>query len=37
MTMKDEYLRLMLGLFGGMALAVALVCVLIAAVAIVVS
>ena len=37
MTMKDEYLRLMRGLIGGMAIAVALVCSLIAAVAIVVS
>jgi hypothetical protein len=33
MTMKDEYLRLMRGLVGGMAIAVALVCALIAAVA----
>ncbi|CNE36366.1 hypothetical protein SAMN05443665_104367 [Actinomadura meyerae] len=32
MTMKDEYLRLMRGLVGGMAIAVALVCALIAAV-----
>jgi hypothetical protein len=37
MTMKEEYLRLMMGLTGGMAIAVALVCMLIAAVAIVVS
>lgn len=37
MTMKDEYLRLMRGLIGGMAIAVALVCALIAAVAIAVS
>jgi hypothetical protein len=37
MTVKDEYLRLMRGLIGGMAIAVALVCALITAVAIVVS
>lgn len=37
MTMKDEYLRLVMGLIGGMAIAVAIVCVLIAAVAVVVS
>lgn len=36
MTMKDEYLRLMKGLIGGMAVALVLVCVLIAVVAIVV-
>jgi hypothetical protein len=37
MPLKDDYLRLMRGLIGGMAIAVALVCALIAAVAIVVS
>lgn len=37
MTMKDEYVRLMMGLIGGMAIAVVIVCVLIAAVAVAVS
>lgn len=37
MTIKDEYLRLMAGLIGGMAIAVGLVCALIAVVAIIVS
>ncbi|TDB89876.1 MULTISPECIES: hypothetical protein [unclassified Actinomadura] len=31
MTMKDDYLRLMMGLISGMAIAVALVCALIVA------
>jgi hypothetical protein len=35
--MKDEYVRLMMGLIGGMAIAVVIVCVLIAAVAVAVS
>jgi hypothetical protein len=35
--MKDEYLRLMTGLIGGMAVAGALVCALIATVAVIVS
>lgn len=37
MSMRDEYLRLMKGLIGGMVIALVLVCAAIAAVAVVVS
>ncbi|NYE10296.1 hypothetical protein BJ999_000592 [Actinomadura citrea] len=37
MTMRDEYLRLMMGLVGGMAIAVAVICLVITGVAFVVS